>query len=376
MTTIYNPISAIVIIGDTNNGKSSTINTLLSSLLNFNVNFYTSNQNNSTKTLTIFNFSQDNRYRIITAHEHKFYNNFNELENNYNTASLNLSNYYIDNPTEIYLPSDIKYNFVLIDIIGKSIDNEYLYNQQNEYINKNYPNNIKIYTTKEINMDIIKNEHILITHADKIDYNINKTTETIHYIIKERFINNTINFISNKNDNINELKIKDIIIKVLNKNNIKEYILNIVSKIKHIELLNIENYLEYMSNIKWSNIEDIKKHIYKFNNTVLLEFTINLLNELEPIYQSNNKILLFNNEVNKMREFYSCFNKNGTGLKANEHLKNEIIRLFGIEYENVNYNEIEYIYKNNINNNFHKLIKQSYNLYNISITTNNKKRCL
>jgi hypothetical protein len=102
--------------------------------------FYTSNQNNSTKTLTIFNFSQDNRYRIITAHEHKFYNNFNELENNYNTASLNLSNYYIDSPTEIYLPSDIKYNFVLIDIIGKSIDNEYYFNEnQNLHFETKFP---------------------------------------------------------------------------------------------------------------------------------------------------------------------------------------------------------------------------------------------
>jgi hypothetical protein len=225
-------------------------------------------------------------------------------------------------------------------------------------------------------MDIIKNNYILITHADKINYSLNETTETIHYLIKEKFIDNTINFISNKDHNINEIKIKDIIIKVLNKNNINEYILNRVSKIKHIKELNINNYLNYMSSIRWSHTNDIEKHIYKFNNKVLLDLTIELLNELEPLYHSNNKILLFNNEVNKMREFYSCFNKNGTGLKANEHLKNEIIRLFGIEYENVNYNEIEYIYKNNINNNFHKLIKQSYNLYNISITTNNKKRCL
>jgi GTP-binding protein EngB required for normal cell division len=376
MSTIYNSINAIIIIGDTNNGKSSTINTMLSSLLNIDVNFYTSNQNNSTKTLTIFNFNQDNIYRIITAHDNKLYSNFKELEKEYNNASSNLPNYYIERPTEIYLSSIIRYNFVIIDIIGKSIDNEYIYNEQFKYINTNYPNNIKIYTTKEINMDIIKNNYILITHADKINYSLNETTETIHYLIKEKFIDNTINFISNKDHNINEIKIKDIIIKVLNKNNINEYILNIVSKIKHIKELNINNYLNYMSNIRWSHTNDIEKHIYKFNNKVLLDLTIELLNELEPLYHSNNKILLFNNEINKMKSLYSCFNKNSTGMKANEHLKNEIIRLFGIEYENVNYNEIEYIYINDINNKFHKLIKKSYDLYNIIINTNNKRRCL
>ena len=131
-----------------------------------------------------------------------------------------------------------------------------------------------------------------------------------------------------------------------------------------------------MSNITWFDKNDIKKHIYKFNNKILLDLTIKILNDLEPIYNSKNKILLFNNEINKMKNLYSCFNKNRTGMKANEHLKNEIIKLFGIEYENISYDEIEYIYKNNINNQFHKLIKESYDLYNIVINTNNKKRRL
>ena len=369
MTTIYNSTNAIVIIGDTNNGKSSTINTMLSSLLNTNINFYTSNQNNSSKTLTIFNFNQDNKYKI----DDNIYNNIEELENKFNNVISTLDNYHTEYVINVDLYSEIKYNFVIIDIIGKSIDNEYIYNEQIKYININYPNNIKIYTTKEINIDITKNEYILITHADKINYSLNKTTEIIHYSLMERYKNNTIKFISNKDSNIDEIKINNFKIDVLNKQNIKKYIFNILSKIKHINELKIENYLNYMSKIKWTHINDIKKHIYKFNNNLLLNLTIELLGELEPIYTSNNKILLFNNEINNMKNLYSCFNKNGSGMKANEHLRKEIIKFFGNEYEFMNYEDIPYIYINNINTKFHKLIKKSFELYNIS-NNNNKKR--
>jgi hypothetical protein len=222
-------------------------------------------------------------------------------------------------------------------------------------------------------MDITKNEYILITHADKINYSLNETNEIIHYSLIERYKNNTIKFISNKDNNINEIKIKELKIDILNKNNITEYIFNILSKIKHINELKIENYLDYMSKIKWTNIEDIKNHIYKFNNNLLLNLTIELLGELEPLYTSNNKILLFKNEINNMKKLYLCFNKNGSGMKANEHLRKEIIKFFGNEYEFKNYEDIPYIYENNINAKFHKLIKKSFELYNIS-NNNNKKR--
>ena len=145
-------------------------------------------------------------------------------------------------------------------------------------------------------------------------------------------------------------------------------------KIKIIDTVNINNFIEYMTNIKWTDLTDIKYHLDKFNNKMLLEITIKELNNLESIHLINKKILLLNDEINKMKNLYECFRKNNSGMKANQYLKNYIISNFGLEYERYNINEIADIYSNNINTKYHDYIKKSYDFYNKHIVNNNKRK--
>jgi hypothetical protein len=372
--SLYNTTKTLVIIGDTNNGKSATINTMLSSLLGQPIYFYESNKINASKTVTIFNFTQDKSYKIKTSHKTNIYDNLDDLQNKYNIEIEKKDDYY-DQPVSVYLYSEKKYDFIIIDIIGKSINNEEFYESQLRWINKNYPNNIKIYTTKDINIDICsKNEYILITHADKINYTLNETLKEIHYALKDRFLDNTIKFVNNRQSNVfnilNKLKLKNIELEVLNKNNINKYIFDMLLKIKIIEILDITNFIEYMINIKWTDINDIIYHLNKFNNKMLLEITINELNNLESSRIIHKKILLFNEEINKMKNLYECFRKNNSGIKANQYLKNYIISNFGLEYEKYNINEITDIYIDDVNTKYCTYINKSYELYN----KYNKKR--
>ena len=376
--SIFNTTKTLVLIGDTNNGKSATINTMLSSLLEQPIYFYESNKINASKSVTIFNFTFDKKYKIETYHKTKIYDNLNDLQNEYNSEIEKRDDHY-DQPVNVYLYSERKYDFIIIDIIGKSINNEKFYESQLKWIDKNYPNNIKIYTTKDINIDICsKNKYILITHADKINYTLNETLKEIHYALKDRFLDNTIKFVNNRESNIfniiKKLKLKNIELDVLNKNNINKYIFDMLVKIKIIDTVNINNFIEYMTNIKWTDLTDIKYHLDKFNNKMLLEITIKELNNLESIQLINKKILLFNDEINKMKNLYEGFRKNNSGMKANQYLKNYIILNFGLEYERYNINEIADIYSNNINTKYHDYIKKSYDFYNKHIVNNNKRK--
>ena len=51
--SIFNTNKTIIVHGDTNNGKSATINTFLSFIMDTDVNFYTSNQDDNI-TVIIF----------------------------------------------------------------------------------------------------------------------------------------------------------------------------------------------------------------------------------------------------------------------------------------------------------------------------------
>lgn len=369
---LYNTEKAIVIIGDTNNGKSSTINTILSSLLYTDINFYTSNKINASKTVTIFNFTRENIYKIVENNiEHKF-KDIRELETTYNRVISNLKDSY-DKPVNIYLHSNnIRYDFVIIDIVGKTINNEIFYNSQIKWIDKNYPNNLKLYTTKNINIDICSNKYIIITHVDKIDYSIDETLEEIHYSLKNRFLDNTIKFISNIDDTFSKLIIKDIELDVLTKNNIRDYIFDLLSNIEEIKILEIDNFLEYMLNIKWTNLDEIIIHISKFNNKILLNIIVNELNNLESNEITENKIKLFNEAINEMKEMYECFRKNNTGVKAKQYLKNKIIELFGTTYRDLDIDNVIDIYKKNIDDKYNNIIKKSYNLYQLIINSSKK----
>jgi len=224
--SIYNTKPAIIAIGDTNNGKSSTINTILSSLLNIDIEFYTSNKINASKTITIFNFINEQFYKIVHDDIEIKFNSLKELIDRYNNVIANLSEYNTK-PVYIFINCNEEYNFVLIDIIGKTISNTTIYNAQLDWINKNYLNNIKLYITKEINIDICNKPYVLITHVDKINYNSDETIREIHYLIKDRLLNNTIKFISNKDPNIKKHNINDVEIDVLNKFNSKNFIINL-----------------------------------------------------------------------------------------------------------------------------------------------------
>ena len=369
--SIYNTKPAIIAIGDTNNGKSSTINTILSSLLNIDIEFYTSNKINASKTITIFNFINEQFYKIVHDDIEIKFNSLKELIDRYNNVIANLSEYNTK-PVYIFINCNEEYNFVLIDIIGKTISNTTIYNAQLDWINKNYLNNIKLYITKEINIDICNNPYVLITHVDKINYNSDETIREIHYLIKDRLLNNTIKFISNKDPNIKKHNINDVEIDVLNKFNSKNFIINLLSKINFIDVINIDNFLEHMLNITWTNTNDILCEVNKFNNKLLLNLIIDEIKDLESTDIIQEKISLFNNAINEMNIMYDCFNRHKTGVKAINYLKMKTIEIFGNEYKDYKYDEVIDAYQKDIEKKYKNIIRKSFRCF--SLCNENSKR--
>jgi len=334
---IFSTKKAYVLIGDTNNGKTSTINTMISCLTNQSINLYTKNSINASKCITIIHFIKSNlKYKIKYSDTINEFTDLQSLQTKYNNVICNLTE-YLHKYVHIYIP--IKYThlsaYVFIDIIGKTSDNIELYDQQLDKINIDFPNNVKIYITKTLSIDICsgtKYNNILLTHADKINYANNQTDLEIHRSIIS-ISRNKINYISNIDDNINIMYDTNSII--YNKHNIVHYLNNLISQFKQVNILSIEQFLDHMKKYNYTNNNDFFQEIRKFNSYKLLEASKKLFKSFISLDDVKKKIYTFNSDIDLMKNHYICYKKDGSGQRANEYLQSSKIKLFGSKYENI-----------------------------------------
>ena len=338
--TIYSTKKAYVFIGDTNNGKTSTINTILSCLTDQNVQLYTKNGINASKCITIIHFetgTTNQKYRIKYNDIVTSFNNIEGLQNKYNSAIEKLSDCLVKY-VHIYIPihNKLLYDYLFIDVIGKTADNVSAYNEQLNRINYDYPNNIKIFVTKSLSVDMCtSNDNILLTHADEINYTENLTDLEIHKSIIEN--NPTkINYISNVNNSMQI--ITDVNNIVYNKNNVVHYLNKLIKQFKNNITIPINQFLDHMLRYKYVNNMELFNEIRKFNNNKLLEEAKIIFKLMISLDEVKKKIKKFNSDIVLMREHYRCYEKNGSGQRAQQYIMNSKISLFSELYKNVSNN--------------------------------------
>ena len=361
---IYSTKRAYVFVGDTNNGKTSTINTILSCLTNQNVQLYTKNGINASKCITIIHFIASvthspqvpvAKYKIKYNDTVNLFDDMERLQNKYNSVIESLSD-YLDKYVHIFIPiyHKLLHNYVFIDIIGKTSDNITIYNNQLNKINLDYPNNIKIFVTKTLSIDMCTNyNNILLTHADKINYTENAIDFEIH---KSIIADNPtkVNYVSNINHSIQIISgINNVI---YNKHNIVHYLNKLIEQFKNNITIPTNQFLDHMLKYKYVNNIELFNEITKFNNNEILEETKKKFKFMVSLDEIKKKVKKFNNDIILMREHYKCYQKNGSGQRAQNYLLTSKLSLFGPLYEYVSndvvcakyMNDQKELYKNKI----------------------------
>lgn len=361
MNELFDITNTIILTGDTNKGKTSTLNTLLSVATDRNINFITENKINTTKGCTVVKFHSDNKYKIDYKNESNEYENIEELIQRYNKVTSEI-NIFFDNIITIYISTPIitLHNITIIDCVGKTLENNNYYTKQLEYIDNNFPNNIKVFVTTELSVEICeKYKFILLTYADEIDER--KKNDNIQY--KSLFKNNNINYISNIDTNIENIVLDTESISVYTKknNNIKELwdILN--GKIEEQKFkISKEDIYNELENKCFDSKENLLQIIRKSNDK-------NIYNYFNSLY--DNKKIIDNNKLNeKTSEFlkiidllkkdYNSFRIGNHCVNALKILKQNIKSIFGIEYVETDYKEVITKYKTDIEKKYKELLIQ------------------
>lgn len=331
---IYSTKKAYVLIGDTNNGKTSTINTMISCLTNQSINLYTKNSINASKCITILHFTKiESKYKIKYGNDINEFTNIELLETKYNNVIGSLTD-YLDKYVHIYIPINFEqlYGYVFIDIIGKTSNNIDLYDEQLNKINLDYPNNVKIYITKTLSIDMCsKYDNILLTHADKINYTENKTDLEIHKSIIS-ISRNKVNYVTNIDEKVKIMYDTNSII--YNKYNIVHYINSLINQFRSVNSIPLNQFYNHMIEYDYIDNQKLFQEIRKFNSYKLLNASKEIFKSFISTSKIQEKILKFNNNITFMRNHYKCYQKDGSGQKANEFLTSSKLKLFGKNYEN------------------------------------------
>ena len=348
MTKLYNPSKTYIFIGESNVGKTTTLNSILSSCLQKKINFFTKNELNATKITTIVHLNQDlnNKFKLLIksiSSNNIYFNNeydtFEELISAYNNASEKESKYY-DNFAYIYIPNNNtsqEENIILIDVIGKTLD----YPDYDKYINKIkniYPNNICINVIKDLNLYTFDANCInLVSHADKINYNDDKTMMVKHKCFIP-YIKSKLFFISNVIIESLNLELDDNNIEIFHKNN----------------MYNIFNFLLDKFTYKISDITDINSFKLSPNKSY---------DDLKNYIKSYNNIEIYN-QFKLLASQYSIKEKNiviESLKKDNKHIETKLnCRQFG---EGIMYCKKEILHLvDNYNEPYKKIILDNFKL--------------
>lgn len=359
----------LVFCGETNEGKTTTINNIIASILGENVNFFVSNESNSTKILTIFSFIEHERnpyYEVTINGEKKETDSKTDLKmlcESYNQKTKESFPIFSENELSycrLYLPTkyynELK-NLLIVDIIGETIKNMNEYDKQMDLIDLHFPNANYIAVTKELNNNHRWYPTIVITHSDKINYNDDQTKREKH----TEFLNNHNHVLYV--DNIGETKkinIEDINIDVYNKSNYIDLIVNLYNKYKNtckIQEYDLNNYEEIMK-LHWHKSKDeMLKEIKKFNNKHLYcEFKQNGF----CMSQTRTVIHRFNTTLKEAMKRYPriCTGKHSKACE--KFLENYIRDNMGEEYLGIDLDQLEKKYNYDKFKELHEYLMRIY----------------
>jgi hypothetical protein len=369
-------IKVFVLTGDSNIGKTSTLNLFLTFLLGKPVELFTSNKHNASKCITCVKFikrTDDSKYNISHNNYNENFKTFEDLQKKYNEVISNSSEYDYYNTVYICVPieDDKLVGGGFIDVIGKTPDNILLYNNQIKHIDDQFPNNIKIHVTKSLSVEICQNhDNILVTHADKLNYDENKTDLTNHLMLLAKYPNN-IRFVSNTDS---RLSFNDDIKQIIyNKTNIVNYLISLGHKFSNNQSLDLTNLREIMINYNFNDSSDVLNKIIEFQDENLFNVAKYILKDIMSKSEINEKIKDFEVSNELMKKQYECYQKTGKGKNAHRFLDYEKYRLFGNQFVN----EYPHVDNDEICNAFRDYHKEIYqNAINdlCNSTNNNSKK--
>jgi hypothetical protein len=266
--TIYDPTKTLIITGDSNLSKTTTINALLQT------NFYTASGTNKTIITTIFKFSDE--YSLNLTDKNQKYNNIEDLTNAYNNASQ--ENNIFDCNILVTLKTDCIKDLVIIDTIGKSL--KYPSDKLDSKIlelQKIYPNNLIIELVKQPNQNCFttvktcKNKIYIVAFADMIDYAQDENLECIHSEFLDMIDSKKMFFNSNvQNDKI--ITIKNKFVRHYGLNTVDELFNTICNsfddkiKVKTIDMLEEDSIIKHAK-----SIHEIENALYYYNNDYLMQ---------------------------------------------------------------------------------------------------------
>ena len=362
---LFSEIKTIILTGDSNKGKTSTLNTLLSLALGKEINFITRNNNNTTKGFTEINFHSSKEFIIKNEIFFKIFDNIDELIKFYNEETCKfstLSQYII----KIFLPKPemIDDEIKIIDCVGKTYENIKYYEDQLEKIISNNPNYLKVFVTTELSVDICSNNRfILLTHADRID----ERQINDHKNMRKSFEEQNINYISNVDTDKDYINLDNNKIQVFTKKNIDKLWKIMHNKIQenNFKVMKFEDMIMEVRKNYLATREQLLSIICKCNNK-------NFYDEFNKLY--NEKNILNGNELNEkknqledyvniQKEEFITFKKGNYCKKAEDNLKKDIKNIFGTEYEDDKYDSVFKLYKSHNKNKISNIIDILYYKY-------------
>jgi hypothetical protein len=305
---------------------------------------------NATKITTVIHFlPEKEKYKsnLNNGEKPRNYENFSELIEFYNNVSsfamLDFNTFF-----NVYIPIkfyDFLKDYCVVDCIGKTKDNNEDYNSVMVKIKFNYPNNINLFITKELTTEICnKYENIILTHADLINYETDKTKKVKHLEHLDKFKKNAICYVSNISENVRTIKLGDY-------DNIvytKASSLQLMSIIYHklfpkIEIYDILKFNTMMFNNRFSSKVELLNICYKFNIYKIYHDFNNNGYSLKYMVDNLHK---YKNKENDAKINYIEFSKsNKIGKKCENFLKTYVLNFFGDEYIDYELHNVKEIYE-------------------------------
>jgi hypothetical protein len=356
--TIYNPTKTLIIIGDANLSKTSTINAFLQT------NFCAQNET-KTKITTIFKF--DNTYSLILPNKSQIFNNIEDLTIAYN--NIIFEDEIDDIDIIVNLNNNRIKNLIMIDTIGKSLDYPSLKLENKILKLKNlYPNNLTIELIKQPYQNCLRtceNKIYILGFADLIDYTKDKILEDIHFQYLDMIHNKKLYLNSNVHYD-KTFTIKNEFVRCYGLNTTDKLFDTICNsfedkiKVKQLEFLS-----EDPNIINAESIDDLKNALYYYNNDFLSNKFERII-DIKNFISANKMYKICKNAINDMK---SKQNTRGIGIKKLQkilisHFKNNS-RLFDS-------NMIELLKNNNLigleTKMYDEVKKRSKNFTNITMT--------
>jgi hypothetical protein len=299
---LYDPILTIIFVGDTNIGKTTTINNFFKGFTGLNSDFYATSGQNKTKRTTIFHLGSDN-YKMIYKENVRVYESFDELLNEYNDCNKNgvICNDCYDMCHVFIKDGNFKIN--IIDTVGKSDKvSSVFHDEMMQLLNNDFPNNIYMNLIRNPSRDLYFDGNVfnVLTFADVIDYIKDVTLEDTHFNFINEIENNRLLFFSNSEDQSKKI-IKNKEITFYGKDSILAlfYIIFQTSK-KQLEIPTLK--LDDITNdsvLQNANcITEIVTKLSEYNNKNVSDVAINFINK-QQFVSKNYMLGMFHDAINE-----------------------------------------------------------------------------